>query len=385
MRDVSIIGIGQTPVGEHWGLSIRDLAAEAILAALSDAGLHEIDAIYIGNAYGGAIASQSHLGALVADHAGLSGIEAFTIEAADASGAAAFRAGYLAVASGAVDTALVLGVEKLTDKVAGERNEGRSTALDADYEAVHGVTETALAAMLMRRYMHEYGVELTAFEGFSVNAHANGSANPLAMFRNQLRTGAFGKAPMVAEPVGLFDRAPDADGAAAVVLTATNHAPDMVPRPIRIAGSAVATDTFMLQDRADMLWFEAVASSTRKVFDQSGVTSEQIDLFELHDTYTIVTTLTLESASFIERGMGWKFAEQGGESIALNGKLPISTFGGLKSRGNPGGATGVYQIAEATLQLRGAAGVNQVTNPKTALVQNMGGLASTVITHILQV
>ena len=198
MRDVSIVGIGQTPVSEHWDKSLRELGAEAVLAALADAGIQRtgadaVDALYVGNGYGGSISSQSQLGALIADHAGLSGVEAFSVDAADASGGAALRTGYLAVASGAVDVALVVGVEKLTDSIAEDRVRARNIDLDADFEAIHGATQTAIAGMLMQRYLHEYDLNVTDFEGFSVNAHANGSRNPNAMFRNQLRAGAFGE------------------------------------------------------------------------------------------------------------------------------------------------------------------------------------------------
>jgi acetyl-CoA C-acetyltransferase len=383
MRHTAIIGIGQTPVGEHWESSLRMLAGEAASAALADAGIKTVDAIYVGNAYSATFSSQSQLGALIADYVGLSGVEAFTIEAGEASGGAALRAGFLAVASGAVETALVLGVEKATDTVASAHVSARSVSLDADYEAVHGLTLTAAAAMLMRRYMHEYGVDLSVFEPFSLNAHANGSKSPNAMYRNLLKPGAFGKAPMISDPVSLFDSAPDADGAAAVIITAAGRASDLVPQPVRIAASAAATDTLALHERVDPLYFKAAALSIEKAWQQSGLTPGDIDLFEAHDGYTIQTVLTLEAAGFAQRGQGWKVAEDGG--ISLTGHLPMSTFGGLKSRGNPIGAAGVYQACEAVAQLRGQAGANQVPDARVALIHNQGGLASTAITHILTI
>jgi acetyl-CoA C-acetyltransferase len=380
MRDVAIIGVGMTPVGEHWDSSLRMLAADAIKAALADARIKSVDSLYVGNAYGGTISSQTHLGALIADYSGLIGIEAYSVEAAEASGGAALRTGYLAVASGVVETALVVGVEKSSDAIAAGRVEGVSVSLDADYESIQGATMPALAALLMRRYMYEYDVELSAFEGFSVNAHANGKRNPYAMFRNTLKPGAFAKASMVSDPVNLFDGAPDADGAAAVILTSTERAADIVSQPIRIRGSAIATDTLTLQDRSDMLYLNAVELSVSRAFAQAGVSRSDIDFFELHDAFTILSALTLEAAGFAARGKGWSLAN---EAIGLQGKLPVSTFGGLKSRGNPVGATGVYQAVEATLQLRGGADENQVEGAKVAIIQNLGGLASTAVTHIL--
>ncbi|HVU11875.1 MAG TPA: hypothetical protein VHD90_11380 [Phototrophicaceae bacterium] len=381
MRDVAIIGIGQTPVGEHWDTSLRMLGADAARAALDDAGISQVDALYVGNAYGASVSSQSQIAPLLADYSGLNGVEAFTVEAAEASGGAALRTGYLAVASGAVDTVMVLGVEKSTDMIGTARTQARSVSLDADYEAIHGATLPALAALLMRRYMNDYGLDLSAFENFSINAHANGGKNENAMYRNKIKPGAFAKAPMIADPVSLFDSAPDADGAAALILTSAERAGDLVPQPIRITGSSAASDTLALHDRADLFALNAVTVSTNKALAQASIERGAINLFELHDAFTILSVLTLEAAGFAARGEGWKLASQ----IGLDGTLPISTFGGLKSRGNPVGATGIYQAVEAVLQLRGQAGANQVANARTAMIQSVGGLASSVVTHILQV
>ncbi len=385
MRDVSIVGVGMTPVGEHWSQSLRTLAADALLKAIKDANISELDALYVGNAFSSTFSSQTHLGALIADQAGISGIEAIGIEAADASGGAAFRAGYLAVASGLVDTVAVVGVEKSTDAIAGARVESRNVGIDADYESIHGASLPALAGMLMRRYMHEYEVELPAFEGFSINAHNNGRLNPNAMFKNTLRQGAFSKAAMVANPVNLFDGAPDADGAGAIILTANSRAVDLISQPIKVVGSAVATDRFKIQDRQQMLRLKAVNISTQKALKQADLPLSDISFFELHDAFTILTALSIEAIGLAEAGKGWELASDHGKHIGLSGRTPISTFGGLKSRGNPIGATGIYQIIESVLQLQGRADKNQVENAQVGLTQNIGGLGSTVITHLLSV
>jgi acetyl-CoA C-acetyltransferase len=360
------------------------LAGEAIQKALKDAGITAANALYIGNAYSSTYSSQSQLGALIAEYIGMTGVEAYTIEAGDASGGAALRAGYLAVASGAIDTALVVGVEKSTDTLGSARVSARTVSLDADYEAAHGVTLTALAALLMRRYMHEYQLDPSVFEGFSINAHSNGTRNEYAMYHNTLKPGAFLSAPLVADPINLLDSAPDADGAAAVVLSRADRAADMVPQPIYIAGSSAATDTLTLHDRTDLLFLKAAHLSAQRAYQQARITSNNIDLFELHDAFTILSTLTLEACGFAERGEGWKLAQDRGAAIALDGKIPISTFGGLKSRGNPAGASGIYQAVEACLQLRNEAGSNQVQHAKIALIQSLGGIASTAVTHILK-
>ncbi len=385
MTGVSIIGAGRLAVGEHWSRSIGDLAEEAGRLALAEAGLAGADAVVVGNAYGATLNQQTQLGSLVAGRLGLAGVEAWRCEAGDASGGVALRAGCLAIASGLLRTVLVIGVEKTTDIVGAARVAARNTSLDADFETVNGATQTALAALLMRRYMHENNLELADFAGFSINAHRNGSRNPLAMYRNQLRPGVFSKAPMLADPINLFDSAPDADGAAAVVLTAADAAKNFNAPAVHISGSAIANDSLMLQDRADPLRLVAASQSAERALLQAGLGQQQIDLLELHDSCTIMTALALEALGYSGRGQGWAWAQQAGARIGLTGELPLNTFGGLKSRGNPSGATGIYQAVEAALQLRAGAGDNQVAGARHALIQNIGGLGSTVATHILSV
>jgi acetyl-CoA C-acetyltransferase len=383
MTDVVIAGIGQTEVGEHWELSLRELAFEAVEAAVADSGGLRPQALFAGNMLGPGISRQAHVATLIADFVGLRGIEAATIEAAGASGAAALRTGYLAVSSGQADVALVVGVEKFTDQVGGTIDAALSAAGDADYEAVHGLTPTAQAALLMRRYLHETGAERGAFAGFAVTAHANGESNPRAMFRKAISAEAYHKAGMVSDPLNMFDVAPFADGAAAVILARADLLPTGYPHPlVRIAGSSVVTDTLALHDRPDPLSFQAARLSVERACQQARITPVQADLFELHDAYSIFAALSLEAAGFTGRGEGWRLALDG--QIGLGGSLPLGTFGGLKARGYPGGASGVYQAVEATLQLRGLAGKNQVAGARRALMQSLGGPASTAVTHVLE-
>lgn len=382
MRDVAIVAVGQTPVGEHWEMGLRQLAVSAIRAALEGVHAPQIDAVIVGNALGGNLSGQNHVGALVADAAGLAGAEAVRVEAADASGGLALRQGTLLVASGAAEMVLVVGVEKATDRQGAERDTHLATVLDAEFEAGVGAIPAALAALLMRRYMHEYGVTLAQFEPFSINAHANGALNPLAMYRNKLKEGAFGKAPIVAPPVNLFDSAPEGDGAAAILLTTTERARDLVPAPVRIRGSAAASDTLALHNRPDLLFLRAANLAAGRAYEQAGIAPADLQLAELHDSFTILTALQLEAIGFAARGEGWKLATEG--AIARDGRLPISTFGGLKARGNPLGATGVYQAAEVALQLRGEAGANQVSGARLGLALNLGGLGSTAVAHVLE-
>lgn len=383
MRDVSIIGIGQTNVGEHWDISLRHLALEAIKAAAQEANVDHIDGLFVGNMLAGELSGQGNLGALIADFVGLRGVEAVTVEAASASGAAAIRQAVLAVAGGAMDFALVVGVEKLSDVVGSSAINAQMTATDSDYEATHGVTPLAIAAMLMRRYMYEYDTAHADFAAFSVNAHLNASTNPYAMFHNKLSVQSFAKAPMIADPINLFDAAPAADGAAAVILAPAGWAGQHGNgnAPVRIAASAAATDSLAIADRRDPLWLTAAELSANKAYRQAGIASSDIHFAELHDGATILAALSLEACGFAGRGEGVNFAKGGG--IARDGQLPISTLGGLKGRGDPGGATGVYQIVEAVRQLRGQAGPNQISNARVGLMQSLGANGATAITHIL--
>lgn len=383
MRDVSIIGIGQTKVGEHWDKGLRHLALEALQAAMIDAQVERVDALYVGNMLSGELTGQEHLGALVADFAGLRGIEAVKVEAACGSGAAALRLGYVAVAGGLADMVLVVGVEKMTDTPPTQTTAALATAADADYEVAQGVSFVAINALLMRRYMHEYGYSKDDFAPFPVNAHTNAMNNPYARFHVKITPEYYSRARMIADPINLLDSSPVADGAAAVVLAPTEWAHQIEgSRPVRIAASAVGTDALAVHDRHDPLTLEGAALSTQRAYQQAGLGPDQIDLFELHDAFSIMAALSLEAAGFAKKGQGVRLALDG--EIGIEGRIPVTTLGGLKARGHPVGATGVYQVAEVVQQLRGEAGANQVPHARVGMAQNIGGSGATVITHILE-
>ena len=383
MTEVVIAGIGQTEVGEHWEISLRDLAYDAIHAAMQDAGGLRPQALFAGNMLAPNLSRQAHVGTLLADYAGLGGIEAVTVEAAGASGGAALRQGYLAIASGMVDVALVVGVEKFTDKVSAEVDEALATIGDSDFEAVQGMTPTSQAALLMKRYMHENDVPADGFAGFALTAHANGAANKHAMFRKAIKPETYAKAEMVSDPINMFDMAPNADGAAALVLTRRDLLPsNSKSQLVKIAGSAASSDTLALHDRKDILYFDTAQLSAGKAMKQAGIVLDQVNFFEYHDMFSIYAALQLEAVGFAIKGKGWKLAADG--SIGLKGKIPCATMGGMKARGFPGGASGVYQAIEAVIQLQGQAGANQIKDARYGLIQSLGGPASTAVSHVLQ-
>jgi acetyl-CoA C-acetyltransferase len=383
MSEVIIAGVGQTDVGEHYNISLRDLALMALEAAIHDAGGLRPDILFVGNMVASSSSHQAHLGALISDYGGLNGIEASTIEAGGASGGAALRMGYLAIKSGEAKVALVLGIEKVTDQLGPGAEAIQTLSEDSDYEAVQGLTPNAQAALLMRRYMHEYGVTHDAFAGFPILAHANALTNPHAMYHNQVSVEAYQNADPLSDPLTLFDTAPVADGAAALILTLPEFLPAVYSNPlVRITGSSLVTDRLAIHDRPDPLAFDAARKSVERACRQAGVLPADVDLFELYDSYSIYAALALEAAGFSQRGKGWKLAKDG--KLGRDGDLPIATFGGLKARGNPGGATGVYQTVEAAVQLRDQAGENQVKDARRALIQCLAGPASSAVTHVLE-
>lgn len=383
MTDVVIAGIGQVPVGEHWELSLRTLAARAIQAARHEAPDLHPQALYVGNLLGSTVSHQANLGALLTDDTGLSGIEGITVEAAEASAAGAFRLAYLAISSGYVSSALVVGVEKVTDMVGPGIETAISQVLDTDYESYSGLTLTAAAALLMQRYLFEYKVKHEEFAEFAMLGQGNAVNNPNAYFQKGLKAETYLAAEPTCEPLNLFDIAPVADGAAALLLTRRSMAPKEPAHPlIKVTGSAVAVDALSLHDRVNPLTFLAARQSLREACRQAGILPKDADFFELGDAYTIYAALTLEACGFAKPGESVKLAKEG--RFSLNGKLPINTLGGMKGRGNPLGASGAYQLVEAVQQLRGKAGGNQLKKASRALVQSLGGPASTAVTHVLE-
>ena len=383
MRQVAILGIGQTQVSEHWDKSLKELGGEACFAALQDAGINKVDALFVGNMLSPLINGQNQLGTFYADWIGLWGHEAVKVEAACGSGAAALRAGLMAVASGEIESALVVGVEKMTDKAGHDVTAALATAADADYEIEQGLSFVGINALVMRRYMYEYGWKHADFAPFSINAHANALHNPNARLHMEISLEKFEKSSMVATPINLLDASPIGDGAAAVILVPAEKVSSLSERPrIVISGSASATDTIAVHSRKDPLFLQAAYISAKRAYEMAGVKPADIDVFELHDAFSIMSALSLEACGFAERGQGPRLGLD--NEISPEGRLPICTRGGLKARGHPVGATGMYQVVEVVQQLRGECGKTQIDGVKLGMAQNIGGSGATVLTHILK-
>jgi acetyl-CoA C-acetyltransferase len=381
-NDVFVAGVGLMPVGEHWDTSLRELALEAIRAARADAGGLRPQALFAANMLAPALSGQAHLGVLLADFAGLRGIEASSFEAAGASGGVALRQGYLAVRSGMIDVALVVGVEKVTDRIGSSVDAAMAMSADADHEAVQGLTPAAQAGLLMRRYLHEAGAPSDALAGFSLTAHANAVHSPHAFIHKAISLEEYRSAPRESDPLNTYDVAPLADGAAALVLARREALPASGSGPwVRIAASSLATAALALHDQPDVLGLDAARQSAQRAYEQAGLGPEQIDIFELHDAFSIYAALALEASGFAAPGLGWRLALEG--KVGLAGTIPAMTFGGSKARGEVGGATGLYQAGEVVLQVQGRAGANQVAEARVGMAQCIGGAGATAATHIL--
>ena len=379
MREVAIIGYGMTKFGELWDKSIRDIFVEAALKSIDNAKVDHIDSMFVGSMTPGLFVGQEHIGALMADYLGVAGIPAIRIESACASGGLALRQGFIEVASGMNDIVLVGGVEKMTDGA--DATYALSTAADQEYEVYNGITFPGLYAMIARAHMHTYGTTRKQLAMVSVKNHKNGALNPNAQFQHEITLDTVINATMVADPLTLMDCSPVSDGGACVILCPLDMAKQYTDTPIKILASGAATDSLAIHQREDIASLKAVRLSGERAFKQAGLKPDDIDLAEVHDCFTIAEICIIEELGFAEKGKGGEFTEKGYTS--LEGKIPINTSGGLKSKGHPVGATGVAQVVELVEQLRDTAGKRQVKNAKIGIAQNMGGSGASSVVHIL--
>jgi acetyl-CoA C-acetyltransferase len=385
MRSVSIIGIACTKFGERWDVSLRDMIAEAGVMAIEDAKItgDQIEALFVGNMSGGRFVEQEHIGALIADCAGLSRlhIPSTRVEAACASGGLALRQGVLAVASGYHDIVIAAGVEKMTDVSSGTAADALASAADREWECFFGATFPALYAMMAKLHMRRFGTTHDQMASVAVKNHHHACFNPVAQYHLEVTIEDVDKSPMVADPLHVLDCSPISDGAAAVVLVPTETAKRFADTPIRIIASAQASDTLALHDRRDLTTLDATVHAARQAFAQAKIEPRQVDIAEVHDCFTIAEILAIEDLGFVEKGQGGPATEEG--MTALGSELPINTSGGLKACGHPVGATGIKQAYEIALQLRGEAGRRQVDEAEIGLTHNVGGSGGTALVHIL--
>ena len=387
MRDVYVIGAGITRFGELWERSFRDIGIEAGIKAINDAGIsgNDIDALYIGNMSAGAFINQEHVGALIADYVGLASsthIPAIRIEAAGASGALAFKEAYLSIASGMHDIVVVGGAEKMTDIGDEMANAIQGMVIDQEWETVFGATYASLQAMMARAHMEKYGTTREQIAKVSVINHRHGALNPDAQFQREIKLETVLGSGYVAEPLRVFDMAPLSDGAAALVLASGDIAKKYTDKPVKIRSIGQASDTISLHDRRDISTMDATVYAAKSAYERVGLNPQDMDVAEVYDSSTIAEIIAIEDLGFFPKGKGGKAVED--EKIALGGKIPVNTSGGLKARGHPVGATGVAQIVEIVKQLRGEADKRQVKDARIGLAHAVGGSGATAVVSILE-
>jgi len=383
MRDVAIIGMGMTKFGELWNKSLRDLFVEAALKAIDNSGVEKIDSMYIGNFSSGLFVGQEHLSSLLPDYLGINPIPTTRVESACASGALALKQAFLEVASGFSDIVLAGGVEKMTDISTEEATYGLAAAADREYEAFHGLNFPGLYALIAKRHMYKYGTTREQLAKVAVKNHKNGAKNPCAQFPFEITVDQVLNSTLIADPLRLLDCSPITDGAAAVIICPVAIAKKYTDKPIKIIGVGHATDSIALSNREDMTIFKATVEAGKRAYSMAGIKPADIDLAEVHDCFTISEICAIEDLGFVKKGEGGKATEEG--ITAINGKIPINTSGGLKSKGHPVGTTGIAQVIEVVTQLQGKANERQVINAKIGLTQNLGGSGGSVIVHILEV
>ncbi|MBI4801501.1 MAG: thiolase domain-containing protein [Elusimicrobia bacterium] len=382
MRDVAIIGAGINKWGELWGKSLRDIAVESALKAVTDAKVDRVDSVFVGCMSSGLFTGQEHLASVLADYLGLCPVPVTRVESACASGGLAFKAGFAEVAAGMAEIVLVVGAEKMTDVGGNEATYALGTAADQEYECYNGATFPGLYAMMAARHMHEYGTTRRQLSLVAAKNHDHGLKNPNAQFRARVTPQEVEESVMVADPLRILDCSPITDGSAALILCPLELAKKLSKNPeVKVLGIGHATDTIALHSRESLTTLRAVREAGARAYKAAGVKPSDIDLAEVHDCFTIAEIMVTEALGFAHPGEGGKLVES--KATSFGGKIPINVSGGLKSKGHPVGATGVAQLVELTEQLRNQAGARQVKNAKIGLAQNMGGTGGSSVVTIL--
>lgn len=380
---VAIIGVGMSPFGELWERGLMNITLEAGMLSIFDSGVRgeDIDGIVVGNMSAGRFTGQEHLGALAADMGGLGPLPSYSVEAACASGGAAVRQAYMAILSREHDMMMVLGCEKMSDVNQTEAMNTISVAGDWENEGMFGATFPALYAFMARRHMKEYGTTDEQMSLVTVKNHANAVHNPWAQFKRPVPLKVVMGSGMLADPIRVLHSSPVTDGAAGLVMCSVETAKKYTDNPVLIDSSTQAGDTLALHDRKSITTMNSVVRSSKQALKEAKLELKDIDVFEIHDSFTIGEIIITEDIGIAKKGEGGKAVEEGITDIG--GKFPVNTSGGLKARGHPVGATGVAQIVELVLQLRGDANGRQIDGAEKGMAVNIGGTGATSIVHIL--
>jgi acetyl-CoA acetyltransferase len=361
LREVSVIGVGMSRFAKQPDVSIVDLTQAPILDALDDAGVAvgQVQAAYSGSVFGG-----SGLGQKVLKGIGISSIPILNLENACSSGSSAFREAWLGVASGLYDVTLAFGAEKLSALGGG------AYPLSDDIEADQGVLMPAVYAMRARRHMMEHGTSIEQLAKIAVKNHHNSVHNPRAQYQREYTIEEVLNSRMIADPLTILHCCPTGDGAAAVVLAATEIAPRLRGKPVKVRASVLQSGLFK-NDFRDMTKSDLSYRAAAAAYEMAGLGPEDVDVAEVHDAFTIGELMYYEALGFCAPGEGGRLVDEGATEIG--GRIPVNPSGGLLSKGHPVGATGVAQIVEIVNQLRGNCGPRQIAGARIGLTHCTGG------------
>lgn len=368
MEKSFIAGVGMVRFGKYDAtITFEKLAVGAARAALNDAGAvrQQIDAVYVGHVFGGPVAGQR-----VATELGLGGLPVSNHENYCASGATALREAWTAIRAGLYDVILVIGAEKMTDRIKG------GVAPDpSDLDAMQGFVMTAGHALSARRYMADYGASRDQIAMVAVKNHAHSVHNPYAQYQRPVLLEEVMNARLIAEPLGLLDCSAISDGAAAAVICSQAGLRRLGIGDKRPEVKAIGLVSGTLRHgHYDVNEEDISYRAGRQAYQMASIDPADIDVVEMHDCFTIAEIVRLEGLGLIPKGHGAYWTATG--KTSLGGALPVNTSGGLLSRGHPVGATGMAQVCELYWQLTGRAGGRQVANAKLGLAYCKGGTVS---------
>jgi benzoylsuccinyl-CoA thiolase BbsB subunit len=367
MRDVVVLGVGQSRFGKFPEVSMETLGVEAATEAIRDAGVR---ADRIRTAYTSRLYSEMITGQVVFRNMGITGIEMINVENACAGGITAVHALWKDIAAGYCDLGIALGVESMTTSpIAGKLIPPAKDDLDGQL----GQSMPVVFALQARRLMETHGATEEDFALVSVKNHDAGALNPRAQYRKRFTVEQVLASRPVADPIRLLECCPNTDGAAAVVLCSAEVARRYTSRPVRIAASALRSGDYFYK-KQDLTSFELGGRTADAAYEASGVDPADLNVVELHDAFASEEIVHYEDLRLAPRGEGVKLLREG--ATALGGRVPVNPSGGLLSLGHPLSASGVRVVGEIALQLRGDAGARQVPGARVGLAQMLGGSAS---------
>jgi acetyl-CoA acetyltransferase len=370
--EVVISGVGLTRVGRHYSKSLKDLAAEAGFKALDEARLDSVDYIVVSSALSYTEVSQLSLASYIASYMGLTGVKALSVEDGEASGLAAVEVATSLIRSGLAENVLVIGVDKLTDYVSGKVYEDLQKVNESELFTLYSVGHAGIAGLLMKEYMERYRVSRDEMSYWPALMHSYAKENPYAMLRFAIDPSAVGKSLPIADPVTLLDSFPLGDGAAALVLSSREACKEEPIAIVRACSSSTGVPNPYMQD--DPLKIESLISAYTKLIEMTNIKASDVDVMEIHDSFTITAFLILESLGLSKPGEAAKDVASG--KYTKDSKPAVNLSGGLKARGHPIGATGVYMVGELAKQLAGTFEGVKVDNARRALAVQLNAFGS---------